>query len=107
MVNLDKAWSSIQVLSAPSMPDDTPRPAYRMFEGQVTMSGYGWIPWVRALAPDDVVEIAEDLVDMQRSIGDDATSDRDTRYVLNFLQRAVEFVTHAALSNRGFAYMIG
>ena len=107
MLYLDKAWSSMQALSAPSRPKDTPRAAYRMFEGQITMTEYGWIPWVRALAPDDVVEIAEDLVDLQRSELEDAAGDQDTRYVLDFLQRAVEFVTNAAASNRGFAYMIG
>jgi len=78
-----------------------------MFEGQVTMTEGGWIPWARALAPDDVAAIAEDLVDLQRSVRDDAPNGEDNPYVLDFLQRAVEFVTLAASSNRGFAYMIG
>lgn len=107
MLYLDKAWSSLQVLSAPSPSDGTPRPAHRMFEGQVTMTPCGWIPWVRAPSPDDVVAIADDLVDLQRSVGDDTVNDQDTRYVLDLLQRAVEFVKRAASSNRGFAYMIG
>ncbi len=107
MLYLDKAWSSMQRISAPSRPEDRPRAAYRMFAGQVTMTEYGWIPWVRAVAPDDVLEIAEDLLDLQRCELEDVAGDQDTRYVLDFLQRAVEFVTNAAASNRGFVYMIG
>lgn len=77
-----------------------------MFEGQVTMHEHGWVPWVRALSPEEVLEIAEDLVDLQHAVRDE-TSDRDTRYVLDFLNRAVVFVTGVAASHRGFAYLIG
>lgn len=107
MLYLDKAWSSLQALTAPSAPDDIPRPAYRMFEGQVTMHGYGWIPWARAVSPDDVGQIAEDLVDLQYGARDVVATGPDAPYVLDFLQRAVEFATEVASSNRGFAYMIG
>lgn len=107
MLYLDKAWSSMQALTAPSRPGETPRPAYRMFEGRVTMNGYGWLPWARAIAPEEVVGIAEDLVELQHSVGDDGATDQDARYVLDCLQGAVEFLTQVAASNRGFAYMIG
>lgn len=107
MLYLDKACSAMQQLSAPSTPDEVPLPAYRMFEGQVTMTGYGWIPWARALAPGDVVEVADDLMELQHSVRADAANDPETAYVLQFLQRAVAFVRHLAASNRGFAYMIG
>lgn len=107
MLYLDKAWSSLQALTAPSEPYDIPRPASWMFEGQVTMHGYGWIPWARAFAPDAVVWIAEDLVELQRSVRHDLATDEEERYMLDYLQRAVEFVTQLASSNRGFAYVIG
>lgn len=107
MLYLDKAWSSMQALTAPNRPGEAPRPAYRMFEGQVTMNGYGWLPWVRAIAPDEVVGIAEDLVEFQHSVSDDGATGQDARYFLDFVRRAVEFTTQVAASNRGFAYMIG
>lgn len=107
MLYLDKAWSALQALSAPGDPDVAPRPAYRMFEGQVTMTEYGWIPWVRALAPREVVEVAADLAKLEQSIGDVPVPARDAGYVRDFLGRAVEFVSHAASRDRGFAYMIG
>lgn len=107
MLYLDKAWSELQALTAPDAPEGAHRPAYRMFEGQVAMNGYGWIPWARALAPGVVAGIAEDLLELQRSVDDDTATDRESRYLLDFLQRAVEFVTQVASSHRGFAYMIG
>lgn len=107
MLYLDKAWPSMQALTAPSRAGETPRPAYRMFEGQVTMNGYGWLPWTRAIPPEEAVEIAEDLIELQHSVSDDRATDQDVRYVLDFLQRAVEFLTQVAASNRGFVYMIG
>lgn len=107
MLYLDKAWSSMQALTAPNGADEPPRPAYRMFEGQVAMDGYGWLPWARAIAPEEVAAIAEDLIELQDSVSDERATGSDESYVLDFLQRAVEFVTHVASSNRGFAYMIG
>lgn len=107
MLYLDKAWSGLQAMTRPSATDRRPRPAYRMFEGQVTMHENGWIPWVRALSPEEVLEIAEDLADLLHVVQDDKTNDRDSRYVLDFLNRAVEFVAGVAASNRGFAYLIG
>lgn len=107
MLYLDKVWPSLQELSAPSSLAAKPRPAYRMFEGQVTWTDEGWIPWVRALAPEEVSEIAKDLVGLQRGLPDDAASDPNFEDVLEFLQRAVDFVTQAASANRGLVYTIG
>lgn len=107
MLYLDKAWSAMQRLSGRSEQNGAPRPAFRMFEGQVAMIESGWIPWVRALSPDEVVEIAADLMVLEQGIDDAVESDDDTEYVRNFLRRAVEFVSHAASQNRGFVYMIG
>lgn len=107
MLYLDKAWSSLQALTAPTRPGEAPRPAYRMFEGQVTMNECGWLPWARAIAPGEAIVIAEDLVEFQNSVSKDGATGQDARYLLDFLQRAVEFTTQVAASNRGFAYMIG
>jgi len=107
MLYLDKAWSSLQALSAPAEEDDEPRPAYRMFEGRVAHTEYGWIPWTRALPPSDVVEIADDITELHRTLERREPCDEEGRYVLDYLGKAVEFVACAAKSNRGFAYMIG
>ena len=107
MLYLDKAWSELQEMTRPSDTEHGPRPAYRMFEGQVTMHGYGWIPWVRAISPGEVLEIAEDLIVLQQAVGDDMADHRDARYVHDYLNRAVEFVAGLAASRRGFAYLIG
>lgn len=107
MLYLDKAWSWLQEMTRPSATDRRPRPAYQMFEGQVAAHEHGWTPWVRALAPEDVPEIAKDLAELQRVLRDCETKDGETRYLLYFLNRAVEFVTNVAASHRGFAYLIG
>lgn len=107
MLYLDKAWSWLQAMTKPSATEHGPRPVYRMFEGQVTMQGYGWMPWVRAVSPEEVLEIAEDLTDLQHAVRDEGIDDRDARYMLDYLNRAVEFVTGVAASGRGFAYLIG
>ena len=107
MLYLDKAWSVLQEITRPGATDRRPRPAYRMFEGQVAAHEHGWTAWVRALSPGDVPEIAEDLAELQRAMRKGEADDDETRYLLDFLNRAVEFVTNVAASNRGFAYLIG
>lgn len=107
MLYLDKAWSSLQALTAPSVWGSVARPAYRMFEGQVAMQEYGWTPWVRAIAPDEVAEIAEDLAGVLHDFAGGASRDDDSGYVLDYLERAVGFVKHSASARRGFAYLIG
>lgn len=107
MLYLDKAWSWLQAMTEPKAADALARPAYRMFEGQVTMHGYGWIPWVRALSPEDVREISGDLVDLQNELRVERIDDGDSRYALDFLSRAVDFTTSLTASDRGFVYLIG
>lgn len=107
MLYLDKAWSALQALSAPERPGDAPRPAYRMFEGQVTVTERGWIPWVRTLPPEVVIEIAGDLAELAKSIGDVPGPSRDADDVRGFLASAAEFVSQTASRGRGFVYMIG
>lgn len=107
MLYLDKAWHMLQQLSARTPIGTPPRPAHRMFEGQVAMIGLGWLPWVRALAPRDVVEIADDLVDLRRHVAADLADHQDAEYVLALLRDAEDFVAFQSSKNRGFAYMIG
>lgn len=107
MLYLDKAWSGLQAITKPGATDHRPRPAYRMFEGQVTAQGLGWTAWVRTLSPEDIPEIASDLAEVQRAMREGEADDDETRYLLDFLDRAVEFVANVAASKRGFAYLIG
>lgn len=107
MLYLDKAWSWLQEMTKPDAANPCPRPAYRMFEGQVAPHGYGWTPWVRAVSPEEVGEIAQDLVKLQHAARCTLPQDDNAEYVLDYLNRAVEFVTGVAASHRGFAYLIG
>lgn len=105
LLYLDKAWRELQLLTRPDSPSGRPRPAYRMFEGQVQMCGDGWIPWVRALSPAELIDVADDVADLADELHADSFADRD--YVLDFLQRARRFVTDLAAEGRGMAYLIG
>lgn len=114
MLYLDKAWRYLQFLTSSSKAGETVRPAFRMFEGSVTMNHEGWEPWVRALTPSEVVVIARDLVE----VSDDEVHhllsnlphvDRESgvKYAVAYLQRARAFVTNLAEEGRGMVYIIG
>lgn len=117
MLYLDKAWSALQSLTRPA--SDAPReaPSYRMFEGRVTMHDMGWDPWIRAILPEEVPAIRDDLCTFDASrVREWATDWRspfgadpedEIRYVSDFLERAKEFVTALADAGRGMVYMIG
>ena len=103
LLYLDKAWRSLQLVTGPT------RAAFRMFEGSVTPTGLGWHPWIRALTPEDVAEVAEDLrarVDEVATVGLPAVIE-DEDYVLHFLLRARTYVEGLASEGRGMVYMIG
>lgn len=104
MLYLDKAWRALQSVTGPT------RVAFRMFEGDVTMCGLGWYPWYRALTPEEVADVAEDLrvlVEEDATKGLSALSDRDRDEVLHFLPRARVFVEGLVSEGRGMVYMIG
>ncbi|MFF1828740.1 hypothetical protein [Paenarthrobacter sp. NPDC058040] len=114
MLYLDKVWRQLQAFTAPSKNGAEPRPAFRMFEGQVTMHHDGWEPWVRVLPPSEVAAIAKDLSDLpdeelgrwlQSSMrfGGDPAID----YAVGYLQKARVFVNDLAAAGRGFVYLIG
>jgi len=114
LLYLDKAWPMLQDLTRGESPGPADPPAYRMFEGWVTqaLDGYGWLPWVRALGPDEMPAVAEDLGRLtpaaagSRLRGRGLTSG-DIDYVLQYLERARTFVDGLVDDHRGMAYLIG
>lgn len=117
MLYLDKAWSALQSLTRSSQGEPAAGASYRMFEGEVTMHGLGWDPWVRTILPDEVKQICDDLRTFdesrvrawaQRWRSPHGADDEDElRYVLDFLGRAREFVESLAADGRGMVYLIG
>ncbi|WP_155838556.1 DUF1877 domain-containing protein [Arthrobacter castelli] len=111
LLYLDKSWRYMQELTAPVSAEVTPRPAYRMFEGDVTHCSDGWAPWVRAVPPDEVAIIAADLAGISLHVMATAQPARSegsqTDYEIEYLKSAVEFVTRLAATNRGLVYLIG
>ena len=116
MLYLDKAWSALQSLTHPT-PDRPGGSSYRMFEGNVTMHGLGWDPWVRTILPEEVPVIRDDLCAIDESrvrawartwrSRHGADDESELRYVLDFLGRSQEFVQSLAAEGRGMVYLIG
>ncbi|WAP52650.1 hypothetical protein OL239_05360 [Arthrobacter sp. ATA002] len=115
---LDKAWRYLQWLTAPCSADAKARPAHRMFEGQVAFiaDGYSWHPWVRALAPDEVSLIAQDLKtirdhDVEACLSGGGSTDQlvtsELTYVVPYLHRARSFADTLSSEGRGCVYLIG
>jgi hypothetical protein len=117
MLYLDKAWSELQAAFAPTTSGASPRPAFRMFEGGVTMHDFSWDPWIRVLTPAEVQLIAEDLAESSNGAGPtdrapdapvpDKTPVAPSDYAAVYLERARAFVTNLAAEERGKVYMIG
>lgn len=107
MLYLDKAWSGLQLITAPTDRNDPLRPACRMFEGQVTPLEMGWIPWVRAILPEEVPDIANDLASLLREDWHKTVRVDGHQYISEFLSRSAQFTAQLASSARGFVYMIG
>ena len=114
MLYLDKAWRQLQWLTGPSAEGRDARPAFRMFEGEVTMHHDGWESWIRALTPAEMVAIAEDLetisedtMRVQGTTTSCALSDSDAEYAIPYLRRARTFVRALADEGRGMVYLIG
>lgn len=115
MLYLDKAWRNLQMMTAPSDPFGDCRPAYRMFEGEVSpLEGWeGWLPWVRVILPGEVVAIADDLDTVTRAdfipwfSRHDGAEESEAEDVEQFVRRASEFLRGLEATGRGFTYMIG
>jgi hypothetical protein len=114
MLYLDKAWPYLQALTASSN-GEAPRPAHRLFEGQVKMMDGGWEPWVRALHPDEVEVITRDLSTITvgeaearfRELASLRRDPEDVDYACHYLRRAQEFIGSLTAAGRGLVYMIG
>lgn len=117
MLYLDKAWSALESLTRPQSGDSVVGSSYRMFEGNVTMHDLGWDPWVRMILPEEVPAIRDDLcaIDEDRVRAwartwrspHGADDEAELRYVVDFLERAQEFVESLAADGRGMVYLIG
>ncbi|CDK01257.1 conserved hypothetical protein [Microbacterium sp. C448] len=117
MLYLDKAWRALQSLTRPSPIEAATGSSYRMFEGDVTMHGMGWDPWVRTIVPEEVPAIRDDLcaIDETRVHAwartwrspHGADDDAELQYVLDYLRRAQEFLESLADEGRGMVYLIG
>lgn len=117
MLYLDKAWSALQSLTRVKSGESAACSCYRMFEGDVTMHGLGWDPWVRTILPEEVPSIRDGLcaIDESRVRAWAATwrgrygadDDDELRYVLDYLGRARQFVQALATDGRGMVYLIG
>lgn len=89
--------------------------ALRMFEGDVTMTDRGWIPWSRTITPEEARDVCSALgligdadierVTRQRRRGGEPLGEID--YVLQYMGEARAFVEGVVEEGRGFAYMIG
>lgn len=112
MLYLDKCWSALQHLLGPH-DAQPPRVSLMLVDGSVTHTYDGWIPWLSVLDPDQVSEVARDLVlvdadDVLAHFGTDETRSIDTAdYVKQYLEEAQRFVTQLAHEGRGLIYMIG
>lgn len=117
MLYLDKAWSALQDLTRPAPENPGAGASYRMFEGEVEMNDFGWDPWARTILPEEVPAIRDDLCSIDQARvqawahawrGPYAARDEpDVRYVLDYLERAQEFVQSLVAVGRGMVYLIG
>lgn len=64
LLYLDKAWRELQSLTGSRMSGGTARPAFAMFEGEVTMRDLGWDAWVRPLFPENLPNVEQDFADL-------------------------------------------
>lgn len=112
--------NNLQRVTSPGRPGGEARPAYRMFEGHVTPAGDAWgswHPWIRAIAPDEVEVIAndlqtltdEDFIPHYSAHGNSSEHERasEMKGVAEFVARAIRFLTGLQETERGFVYMIG
>lgn len=115
MLYLDKCWKEMQNLLAPS-PGQPDRPALQLVEGQVTFTPQGWIPYERALSPEQVEAIAADLAtvddaDIRRMASEFpswyVSSEQTYEYVAPYLAEAQQFTARLAQDGRGLVYLIG
>ncbi len=109
---LDKAWRGLQDVTRSG---GRTRPAYRMFEGDVTWPGICYESWIRTISPSEVPAIAEDLHEINNEhisdlieipSGCDESHRSYVEYLRNHLRKAERFVNDLSDQGRGFVYTI-
>jgi hypothetical protein len=115
MLYLDKCWYELQVLLGPAS-GVVDRPALQLVDGQVTNVDLGWIPYERALSPEQVREVAADLAtvgesDIRGLLTElnrwNDSPEHSFSYVAQYLAAAQNFTAQLARDGRGLVYMIG
>lgn len=114
ILSLDKAWGHLQALTRPESRGSAARPVYRMVEGDVVMQGdwCGWEPWLRALRPEEMPGIVEDLESIELTgvasllrerafLG--ADPEGEIGYAGEYFVQALEFATAMRNSGRGWS----
>ncbi len=115
MLYLDKCWRHLQALTRPDHGAAPPRPAYRLFEGEVSYVEDGaHLPWVRVLDPEEVAEIARDLAlldedDLRTWTVETGLSRarEDFDYIKHYLAAAKDFIARMVPAGWGLVYLIG
>ncbi|MFF2841810.1 DUF1877 family protein [Paenarthrobacter sp. NPDC057981] len=114
MLYLDKAWRQLQACTAPLAPGMEARPAFRMFEGQVTMHYDGWDSWLRVLTPGEMAAVSQDLNrisenDLRQRLPAVPRADQESEvsYAAHYLEQAKSFVSNLVTTGRGMVYLIG
>lgn len=114
MLYLDKCWSLLQRLTRPDY--SRRRISYDLFEGRVTNTSRGHIPWIKVLTPHEVDEIARDLSlldddDVDEMVARDdfysTRPDEDRGYIKDYLRAAQEFTVRMQQRGWGLVYLIG
>ena len=88
------------------------RPCAAMVHGQVTMCGNGveYHPWFGVLDPDEVAEVARDIVLVDEPVAVPGRRERvlyEADYVSRYLGAAREFACDLADEQSGLVYTIG
>ncbi len=103
MLYLDKAWQPLQRLFVD-------RPSSSLVSGNVRWSDRGYEPWVKVLDPEEVAEVARDIVLVEPVDADSDVLQRmhwDAEGVNQYLTSAQQFVTELVEEDSGLVYIIG
>lgn len=115
MLYLDKCWWELQELLG-TVSEAPKRPAFQLVEGRVTDTPTGWIPFERALSPDQVKAVAADLStvseqDVRRMLSESqdprASRPEEYDYIVHHLAAAQAFTESLAANGLGLVYLIG
>lgn len=78
--------------------------------GNVEPDGFGWHPYIAALTPAEVVDVADDLeaiADAELAAFGEILEEDDTDYLKYHFEQARAFTRELAQSGEGLVYTIG